>query len=66
MQKKVTVANVMCGGCASTIETNLPEIAGVNQASVNVDEKTVTLDLDEAAFPQVAEKLTELGSPIQE
>jgi len=56
----------MCGGCASTIETNLPEIAGVNQASVNVDEKTVTLDLDEAAFPQVAEKLTELGYPIQE
>lgn len=66
MQKTVTVANVMCGGCAGTIESNLSAMEGVAQVSVNVEAKSVTLDLDEACMPQVAAKLTELGYPIQE
>ena len=66
MQKTVTVANVMCGGCAGTITDNLSQMEGVHQVSVNVEEKSVTLELDENQLPQVSEKLTELGYPIQE
>ena len=66
MQKTVTVANMMCGGCAGTIESNLSAMEGVDQVSVNVEEKRVTLELDEVFMPQIAEKLTERGYPIQE
>ncbi len=66
MQKTVTVANVMCGGCAGTITDNLSQMEGVHQVSVNVEEKSVTLELDENQMTQVSEKLTELGYPIQE
>ena len=61
----VTVANVMCGGCANAIETSLSEMDGVDYVKVNVEDKTVTLGLDEGVMQSVTEKLAELGYPIQ-
>ncbi|MBC8519964.1 MAG: heavy-metal-associated domain-containing protein [Gammaproteobacteria bacterium] len=61
----VTVANVMCGGCANTIETSLSEMDGVDYVKVNVEDKTVTLGLDEGVMQSVTEKLAELGYPVQ-
>ncbi len=66
MQKTVTVANVMCGGCAGTITDSLSQMEGVHQVSVNVEEKSVTMDLDDGRMAQVSNKLSELGYPIQD
>ncbi len=66
MQKTVTVANVMCGGCANTITENLSRIDGVDQVHVNVEEKSVTMELDENRMDQVSNTLSELGYPVQE
>lgn len=65
MQKIVTVANVMCGGCAGTITDNLSQMEGVHQVSVNVEEKSLTMELDEDKMAEVSDKLSELGYPIQ-
>ncbi|MBT3347096.1 MAG: heavy-metal-associated domain-containing protein [Thiotrichales bacterium] len=69
MQKTVNVANVMCGGCSSTIESNLTEMDGVNKVEVNVEKKSVTLEFEDSrvdeVMAKVTEKLTELGYPVQ-
>ncbi len=62
----VNVANVACGGCATTIESSLSEMDGVNYVKVNVEEKSVTLGLEEGVMQSVIEKLAELGYPIEE
>ncbi len=66
MENTVTVANIMCGGCADTIRDNLSQMDGVYQVSVDVEEKRVTMELDEERMAEVRNKLSELGYPVQE
>jgi copper chaperone len=62
---ELKVANVKCGGCASTIQEGLLALPGV--ASVNVDIATGTVNIDGSDFDaaNIQAKLGELGYPVQ-
>ncbi len=60
------VANIRCGGCASTITSSLKE-AGFNEVSVDLscEPRKVTVDiLDEAQLAQFKAVLRRLGYPL--
>lgn len=42
------------------MESNLSTMDGIDQLLVNIEDKTVALELNEDAMPQVAERVTEL------
>lgn len=45
----VTVPDIVCGGCASSIKNALGNLAGVGQVDVDVATKTVKVEHSEAA-----------------
>lgn len=66
MLKTLKVANVRCGGCASTITTSLIE-DGFTQVSVDLscEPRTVTADVtDEAQLAHFIATLRKLGYPL--
>lgn len=48
MQQTYKVPDVSCGHCKSSIEGALQPLAGVQSASVDIDNKMVTVDFDDA------------------
>ncbi len=40
----ITIANLKCSGCESTIKTSLSKLDGVENVVVNKDEDTVTIN----------------------
>ncbi len=63
MSWSVVVDNVKCAGCASTIKTNLVQIDGVSEVSVDIGTGQVTLECEDLLRSAVLEKLAELGYP---
>lgn len=60
---EIQASNIKCGGCVSTVENGLKEIAGVANVEVDIPSNRVTVegsDLDQAA---IETKLAELGYP---
>ena len=55
--------NIKCGGCASTIENGLKEMAGIEDVSVNIESGEVTVTADGIDESTVKQKVTELGYP---
>lgn len=66
MEKILNVPKIMCNGCADTITSNLSQMPGIDQVSVDVDQKTVTLQLDETSVDAAKAKLAEIGYPAQD
>ncbi|MDH3354291.1 MAG: heavy-metal-associated domain-containing protein [Chromatiales bacterium] len=62
-QETFTVQNVKCGGCASTIESGVSEMAAVNSVTVEVESGTVTIESDGIERATLSSKLAELGYP---
>lgn len=58
------VANVKCGGCATTIEEGLLALVGVNGVRVNVESGQVEVSGDGLKREQVQKKLADLGYPV--
>lgn len=63
MSYSISVENIKCGGCASTITTRLAELDSVDECRVDVENGIVNIEGDEAARDSVAEKLLSLGYP---
>ena len=63
MSYSISVENIKCGGCASTIMTRLKEMDAVDNCEVDIDNGVVSIDGDESDRAQVADKLLSLGYP---
>jgi len=62
--EKITIANLKCGGCESTITDKLFEIEGVKSVTVNHEEDSVTITHNEKAKREdFTKKLHSIGYP---
>jgi copper chaperone len=65
--KTFTVPNISCGHCTHTIETEVSELAGVQQVSADVATKKVTVTWDNPAnWEEIKSLLKEINFPAQE
>jgi len=63
MTYNITVENIKCGGCASTISSKLKNMNVVNSCEVDVEKGIVIINGDESFKPEVAQLLLKLGYP---
>lgn len=63
MTYSISVENIKCGGCASTITTRLKEMDIVDNCEVDIENGIVSIDGSETSRAQVTEKLLSLGYP---
>jgi len=63
MQYEISVENIKCGGCASTISTKLVEIEGVETVNIDVEQRVVKVQSAEGMREQLAATLLKLGYP---
>lgn len=64
MKQQVVVQNLKCGGCANTITTELNKLQGVDNTKVDESTAIVEFESTEEAKEAVANRLDELGYPI--
>jgi copper chaperone len=63
MAYQISVENIKCGGCASTIRTKLEAMEGVITIDVDIGNGIVTVEADEDTRTAVTAKLLKLGYP---
>ncbi len=63
MSYELSVENIKCGGCASTISTKLNALDTVNETQVDVENGIVTIIGDQSGRADVAQLLLSLGYP---
>jgi copper chaperone CopZ len=62
--EEIIVANIKCGGCASTIKKELEKLKGVSNAEVIPEKDMVKVSYDESIERNaIVEKLLSLGYP---
>jgi len=65
METQISVDNLKCGGCASTIKKQIKLINGVMDVNVRPDEGMVDITYDETLdMEKVKKRLFELGYPV--
>jgi copper chaperone CopZ len=58
------IANIKCGGCAHSISTKLKEVAGLKEATVNIDKGTIDTTYDTSEVrDEIIHKLNAMGYP---
>ena len=63
-QEKITVANLKCDGCATTIKNKLSAFEGVSKVDVFNDEDLVVIEHDgKTPRSMLTQKLLSLGYP---
>lgn len=62
-EEKITIANLKCAGCATTITKELSAIAGVKSAEVIDEEDAVKLSYEGVDRQVIVNKLLSLGYP---
>lgn len=60
---EIKVANVKCGGCASTIRDNLAAMPGVKDVSVDIQGGVVSVAGEALDRHRLEAKLREIGYP---
>ena len=65
MTFEVSVENIKCGGCASSIVKGLQELEGVASVTVDVEQGRITIDADDSLRDAATEHLLKLGYPEQ-
>ena len=63
MAYQISVENIKCGGCASTIKTRISELDTVDSCDVDVENGIVSIEGDEQHRAAVAARLLDLGYP---
>jgi len=63
MSFTLSVENIKCGGCANSIRRALTGVEGVGSVNVDIERGEVRVEGNEAARPDVAKRLLELGYP---
>ena len=63
MTYQISVENIKCGGCASTIRSKLETMEGVEQVDVDIEAGIVSVNGSERSREAVAARLLKLGYP---
>lgn len=64
METTISIQNLKCGGCATTIKNKVQQLEGVDAVKVDEAEGTVTVSyLENDVVLKVKQKLTALGYP---
>ena len=63
MTYQISVENIKCGGCASTIRSKLESMQGVDKIDVNIEAGIVSVDGNEQTREAVSARLLQLGYP---
>ena len=62
--EKIIIANLKCGGCATTIKNDLLKLNGVNEVSVDIENDAVNVNYnDDVERKIIIDKLHSLGYP---
>ncbi len=61
--EEIKIANLKCGGCATTIKKELLEIDGVNEVKVDTDNDSVTVTYKDEVRETILDRLHQLGYP---
>ncbi|MDG2354044.1 MAG: heavy-metal-associated domain-containing protein [Gammaproteobacteria bacterium] len=59
----ITVENIKCGGCAGTITKKLSSDFDTENIEVNIEQGTISIDIDDTRRVEVAKVLLDLGYP---
>lgn len=60
-QKKLTVEGMSCGHCKKAVETALMDLDGVNEAEVDLDAKTVTIEHEKVSEADLTKAIENAG-----
>jgi copper chaperone len=63
MTYDISVENIKCGGCASTITTRLNEMDVIDSCDVDIEKGIVSIHGDESKRDEVTRLLLKLGYP---
>jgi copper chaperone len=63
MKRSVTIDNLKCSGCATTIVQSLGHLSGVFNVDVDIDHSIVNVEANDRAFIAAKQKLDQLGYP---
>ena len=61
--EEIKIANLKCGGCATTIKKELLELIGVDVVKVDNDNDSVTVTYKEEVRENILHRLHQLGYP---
>lgn len=61
--EEIKIANLKCGGCATTIKKELFELDGVKEVKVDNDNDSVTVTYKEGIREAITQRLHDLGYP---
>ena len=64
--QQLSVQNIKCGGCTSSIEQGLLELDGVTSVSVQIDGGLVSVMGEQLDQMAIETRLAELGFPVVE
>ena len=59
----ITVENIKCGGCAGSITKKLVEAFDTETIEVNIEQGTISIDVEDARREDVTQVLLDLGYP---
>ena len=59
----ITVENIKCGGCAGSITKKLVEAFDAETIEVNIEQGTISIDVEDARREEVTQVLLDLGYP---
>lgn len=63
--KTYSVPGISCGHCKSAIESEVSAVDGIGSVEVDIDAKTVTVDLGSAAEDSVFAAIDEAGYEVE-
>ena len=61
--EEIKIANLKCGGCATTIKKELLELIGVDEVKVDKDNDSVSVTYSEEIRETILHRLHQLGYP---
>jgi len=59
----ITVENIKCGGCAGTITKKLTSAFNTENIDINIEQGTISIDIDTARREELTQVLLDLGYP---
>ncbi|HJU82221.1 MAG TPA: copper ion binding protein [Acidimicrobiia bacterium] len=66
MNITLNVPGISCAHCKNTIEGAVGQLEGIDVVAVNIDQRTVAIDFDDAAvtLPEIVAALDEVGYEV--
>ena len=64
MKQTFKVANVKCGGCASTLKSKLSDKFGKIEVDLSKNPREITVDIEDNKIDELKQELKSLGYPL--